>query len=66
MNLAEEKIRKELNTLCENVKTFEDLNNIPFLIDDYIEDGYNIRDYISKYNSLVQRFMLKKENSKKN
>lgn len=66
MNIAEEKIRKELDALCESVKTFEDLNNIPFLIDDYIEDGYNIRDYISKYNSLVQRFMMKKENSKKN
>lgn len=60
MNPAEEKVRKTLDELLENVKTIEDLNNIQFLIDDYIEEGYNIKDYISKYNSLVQKFYAEK------
>jgi hypothetical protein len=56
MALDEEKIRKELDALFHSVKTIENLNNIRFKIDDYIEDGYSIRDYIKKYNSFAYEF----------
>jgi hypothetical protein len=55
MKISEENIRKTLDELLENVKTIEDVNNIHFLIENYIEEGYNVKDYISKYNLLVQK-----------
>ena len=56
----EKKVRKELDVLLKKVKTSEDLNNLQFLIDDYIEEGYYVKDYINKYNLLVQEFLSKK------
>lgn len=59
MNSDEEKIRKELDNLFEKAETIEDWNNIRFLIDESIDEGYNVRDYINKYNSFVQEFCSK-------
>lgn len=59
MEPNEKKVRKELDTLLKDVKTIEDVNNIQFLIDDYLEEGYNVRDYIPKCNLLVQKFNYK-------
>lgn len=56
MELTEEKVRKDLDALLENVKTIEDLKNLEFSIDDYLEEGYNVRDYIHKYNLLACKF----------
>ncbi len=56
MEPDEKRIRKELEGLFESAKTPEDLLNLKFLINDYIEDGYRIRDCIPKYNKLVQKF----------
>ena len=56
MELTEEKVRKDLDALLENVKTIEDLKNLEFSIDDYLEEGYNVRDYIHKCNLLACKF----------
>ncbi len=62
MEPAEQKVRKELDALFDGVKTLEDLKNIPFLIDDYLEEGYNVKDYIQKYNCLVRKFYSENKN----
>ncbi len=54
MEPDEERVRNELDRLFESAKTIEDLNNIEFLIDDYLDMGYNVRNYVVRYNSLVQ------------
>lgn len=56
MGHNEEKIRKELEELFDSVKTPEDVNNIRFLIDDYIEEGYDMDDYVAKYNLIAGKF----------
>lgn len=58
---SEEEVRKTLDEFFEKAKTTEDLNNLEFIIDDYIEDGYDVRDYIPKYNLLVQKFYSNKK-----
>jgi hypothetical protein len=56
MEKTKSDICKELDDLLEGAKTIDDLNNIHFIIEDYIENGYNIKDYVYKYNTLVQKF----------
>jgi hypothetical protein len=51
-----ERIKKNLDKLIENAKTYEDADNIRILIDDYSEEGYRLSDYIVKYNKLIQKF----------
>jgi len=52
---TENDIRKELDDLLENVKGLKDTIDIPSIIDEYIEQGYNVRDYINKYNAAVRQ-----------
>jgi len=59
MDKTEKDIRNILDNLFKNAKTIEDIIQIPFSIDEYIEDGYNVKDYIHKYNLLVQEFYSK-------
>lgn len=59
MNEEEKNIRKGLDTLFDNAKTIDDLNEIHSLIEDYFEQGYNVRDYLIKYNELVGEFTNK-------
>jgi hypothetical protein len=56
----EEKVRKELSDILNNAKSIKDIIDFPSLIDDYIEEGYNVKDYIHKYNLRVQEFLSKK------
>lgn len=56
---SEEEVMKELDDLLNNAKESKDIRDVPSLIDDYIEQGYNVRDYIPKYNSLAQKFINK-------
>lgn len=49
----EEKAREKLEELFKNAKTPEDWNNIRFAIDDYLDMGYNVGDYILRYNSVA-------------
>lgn len=57
---TENEVRKELDNLLENIKGLKDTIDIPSLIDEYIEQGYNVRDYIHKYNIAIQQFHSEK------
>jgi hypothetical protein len=59
MGQTEDEVRKTLDGLFESAKNSEDINEIQFAIDDYIEEGYNVKDYIHKYNSAFNK--LKKD-----
>lgn len=52
----EQKAREILDRLLEGAKNIEDLNEIHCLIEDYLEQGYKFREYVNKYNQLVQAF----------
>ena len=59
MNTDEEKVRKKLDKLFKKVKKSrdpEELNELRWAIDDYIEQGYDVRYRIREYNELVQKF----------
>jgi hypothetical protein len=56
----EEKVRKELSDILDSAKSMKDILDVPSLIDNYIEEGYDVRDYIHKYNSIVQKFYSEK------
>jgi len=60
MELDEEKVRKELEEILKNVKNVDDLNNFKFIMENYIEEGYNVRYFISKYNSVVNNICNQK------
>jgi len=60
MDPEEEKAKKTLEEFLEKAKTIDDLNEIHSLIEDYFEQGYNVRDYLIKYNELVGEFNEKK------
>jgi len=55
MKPEEEQVRKTLASLLKKAKTAEDFNELKFLIDDYLEYGYAIKDYILKYNEAVNK-----------
>jgi hypothetical protein len=54
------KVKKELDDLFSNANSIEKIGEIPSRIDELIEEGYDVRDYIPKYNALVQEFYSKK------
>ena len=56
----EKLVRKTLDLLIERAETFEDFQTIKFTIDDYLEEGYEIKEYISKYNDKVIGFYRKR------
>jgi len=56
----EEMVRKTLDRLFESAKTFEEIRDLKFVINDYLEEGYKIKEYISKYNEKVQKFYSKR------
>ena len=53
---TEEKVKKTLDKLMKAAKTPADVIEIGIEIDDFIEEGYKIKDYITKYNLFVQNF----------
>ena len=56
MAQTEEEVRKTLDKRLKDAKTPEDVIEIGIEIDDFIEEGYKIKDYIAKYNLFVQKF----------
>jgi hypothetical protein len=57
MNLNEEKIKNNLEELLKKAKEskkMDDLEEFKLELDDYLEQGYQVREYIKKYNQLVQ------------
>ncbi|MEK6833849.1 MAG: hypothetical protein AABY32_07435 [Nanoarchaeota archaeon] len=55
MEPSEEEIRKTLDKLFENVENIEDEINFKFLLEQYLEAGYNVRGYVDKYNDKFTR-----------
>jgi hypothetical protein len=53
--MEKEKVKKTLDELFEKAKTIEDLKELKFIINDYIEEGHNLIEYINKYNQIVQK-----------
>lgn len=49
---SEKEVRNTLDKLFNDVKNIEDLNNLRFTIDEYLDLGYNIMEYVHKYNEL--------------
>ena len=43
-------IRKTLDLLIDSAKSFEELSNVKFAIDDYIDEGYYVKAQIQRYN----------------
>jgi hypothetical protein len=50
-----DEVRKTLDKLFENCKTQEQKNELKFLLDDYLDEGYRVKSYVFKYNALIQR-----------
>ena len=55
-NPTEEIVRKTLDLLIERAETFQDLSEVKFAIDDYIEEGYFVKVQIQNYNDKVIKF----------
>jgi hypothetical protein len=53
-------VRKELDNLFSNADNIEKISEIPPRIDELIEEGFDVKDYIPKYNAFVQEFYSKK------
>jgi predicted aldo/keto reductase-like oxidoreductase len=53
--MEKEKIKKTLDELFEKAKTNDDWKELKFILDDYIEQGYNLVEYVNKYNQIVQK-----------
>jgi len=60
MNKDYKLIQKTLDLLIERAENFEDFVTIKFAIDDYIEEGYYIKEQIQKYNDRVNKFYSKR------
>jgi len=53
-------VRKTLELLLDRAECEFDFKVIQWAIDDYLEQGYNVKDFIPKYNLKYQEF-LKRE-----
>jgi hypothetical protein len=51
----EQEVRKTLDKLFDDCNTQEQKNELKFLIDDYLDEGYKVKSYILKYNLLMQK-----------
>jgi hypothetical protein len=55
---SEEEVRKTLDKLFESAKKSKDMKeiiNLKFTIDEYIDIGYEVENYIDKYNNEFTR-----------
>jgi hypothetical protein len=57
--IKDREVRKKLDKLLKNAKTVNDVNHVQFLVDDYIEEGYNVRSYIFKCNAVARKLNYK-------
>ena len=46
----EETIKKTLDILLERAEKLVDLRIIKYAIDDYLDEGYKVEEYLHKYN----------------
>ena len=60
--MKEEKTVKEtLDLLLANATEEEHFTTIRNSVDDFIDEGYNVRHYVGEYNSKYQEFLRNKE-----
>ena len=53
-------VRKTLDLLIKSADTFEKIRDLKFMIDDYIEEGYFVKQQIADYNEKVNKFYAKR------
>ena len=53
--MGDEFVRKALELLIDKAETQEDFDLIKYTIDDYLDEGYNIQDMVSKYNTAYNK-----------
>lgn len=53
-------VRETLDLLIENASSFYDLTTVKFTINDYMAEGYYIKEQIQKYNEKVNKFYTKR------
>lgn len=49
-------VRQTLDLLIENAESIYDLTTIKFTIQDYMTEGYYIKEQIQKYNEKINKF----------
>lgn len=58
MDAYEERVRKLLEEMIEKVEAtrkYKDWEELKFRLNDYLDEGYPLRDYIPKCNKLLQK-----------
>jgi len=58
--MNEEIIKKTLEVLLKNATKEEHFTTIKHTINDYLSEGYQVQEYIAKYNESYQKFLKKK------
>ena len=61
MKIKEETVRETLDLMLSNATEEEHFRTIRNSIDDFIEEGYNVRYYLGEYNSKYQEFLKNKK-----
>ena len=57
----EKTVKETLDLLLANATEEEHFTTIRNSVDDFIEEGYNVRRYVGEYNSKYQEFLRNKE-----
>ena len=50
-------IRRALELMLNSATTQDDWDVVKYAIDDYIDEGYNIKDMVQTYNKLYQEWI---------
>ena len=61
MNKKEKTVKETLDLLLANATEEEHFTTIRNSVDDFIDEGYNVRRYVGEYNSKYQEFLRNKE-----
>ena len=57
----EKVIREGLDLLLKEARTEQNFKDIQFYINDYLDQGFDVKDYIFKYNYAYHIFLNKQE-----
>lgn len=58
--MEEEIVKETLERMLKNATEEEHFTTIKHTINDYLDEGYNVREYIGKYNEKYQEFLERK------
>ena len=62
--MKEKTVKETLDLLLANATEEEHFTTIRNSVDDFIEEGYNVRRYVGEYNSKYQEFLRNKRKRK--